>query len=167
MPVSREDVIQAAVQLERDGREFYLEAAGNAASDLSKQTFESLADDELRHIEWIERISSAGETLESTNKRIYQRLRGIFADVPDEVRKAAASAAGDVEALNLAIGKEEESRAAYARWAKESDSDDVRELCGLLVGAEAFHRELLENVIQYLEHPSDFFLREERWVVEG
>lgn len=167
MSVSREDVTKAAIQLERDGREFYLSAAANAASDLSRQTFESLADDELRHIEWIEKISPGAETLESTNKRIYQRLRGIFADVPDEVRKTAAAAEGDVEALDLAIGKEEESRAAYARWAQEADSQEVRELCELLVGAEQFHRELLENVIEYLEHPSDFFLREERWIVEG
>lgn len=167
MAESKQEVIQAAIQLERDGREFYLEAAGNAASALSRQTFESLADDELRHIEWIEEISSGGETLESTNKRIYQRLRGIFADVPDDVRQAAASAAGDVEALNLAIGKEEESRTAYTGWAEASDSDEVRELSALLAGAEQFHRELLENVIQYLEHPSDFFLKEERWIVEG
>ncbi len=167
MSVSTEEVKTAAIQFERDGRRFYLDAAANAASDLSRQTFESLADDELRHIEWIEKISPGTNTLESTNKRIYQRLRGIFADVPDDAREAAASAERDVDALNLAIGKEEESRSAYARWAEEAESGDVRELCELLAGAERFHRELLENVIQYLEHPSDFFLKEERWIVEG
>lgn len=167
MSVSTEEVKTAAIQLERDGREFYLNAAANAASDLSKETFESLADDELRHIEWIERISAGTDTLETTNKRIYQRLRGIFADVSDDVRKSAATVEGDVEALNLAIGKEEESRSAYARWAEEAESGEVRELCELLAGAERFHRELLENVIEYLEHTSDFFLREERWIVEG
>lgn len=167
MSVSTEEVKTAAIQLERDGREFYLNSAANAASDLSRHTFESLADDELRHIKWIEKMASGTETLESTNKRIYQRLRGIFADVPEEERQEASSAEGDVEALNLAIGKEEQSRSAYAKWAEEAESDEVRRLCKLLVGAEQFHRELLENVIEYLEHPSSFFLREERWVVEG
>jgi rubrerythrin len=167
MATEKQDVIAAAIRLEQDGREFYLEAAAKSDSDLAQGTFEALADDELRHMEYIRQVSAGEDTLQSVNQRTYQRLRGIFAGVPDEVREAVASASGDIEALNLAIEREEQSRVAYERWGKEAETEELRSLCELLTGAELFHRQLLENVIEYLDHPSDFFLREERWIVEG
>ena len=167
MPTETQEIVRAAIQLECDGREFYRKAAAASASDLARGTFEALADDELRHIEYIREVSVCGETLRTVNQRTYARLRGIFADAPDQVRREAAEAADDLAALNVAIDIEERSRAAYEALSHEVEPASLRTLCELLAGAEQFHRQLLENVVEYLEHPSDFFAREERWVVEG
>ena len=164
MATETQELVRAAMQLEQDGRQFYLDAAAKAESDLVRGTFEGLADDELRHMAYIREISAGEDTLQTVNQRVYDRLRGIFVDVPDVVRQEAAV---DVEALNSAIEIEEKSRVAYEKWGQETQDTKVRELCELLTGAELFHRQLLENVVSYLESPSDFFLREERWFVEG
>ena len=168
MATTKHDIIEAAIQLERDGHQFYLGLAAKASSDLARQMFESLADDELVHIEWIERELAPGEEVAvGAKKKTYDRLRGIFADVPEELRNAAASSEDDIEAVNSAIRMEEESRAAYLKWADDTDSDDLRNLCSVLADQERFHREALENTIQYLQSTGDWFMAEEGWHFDG
>jgi rubrerythrin len=167
MATSTQEFIKAALQLEVDGRTLYLDAAAEAQSDMVRGTFEGLADDELRHMQYIREVSAGEETLRTVNQQVYSRLRPIFADAPDAVRQQVADAVLDLEALNLAIDMEEKSRVAYEQWGKDAETEEVRKLCALLESAELFHRQLLENVISYLDHPHDFFLREERWIVEG
>lgn len=167
MATEKQDIIRAAIQLELDGRKFYLGAAGGSSNDLARQMFESLADDELIHIEWIEKLSAEKETARELKEKTYERLRRIFADADESKREAASSSKDDIEAMNLAIEMEEKSRDAYAKWAKHSDIDEIVNLCNILADQEAFHRELLENTIQYLEHTGDWFMKEEGWHFDG
>lgn len=166
MAIGKQEVIKAAVQLERDGREFYLDLAKRASNRLSRRMFESLADDETRHIEWIENLSPGAKNAEAANRDIYGRLCHIFQEVPETEKQKAASQ-DDIKAVNLAVDMEEKSRLAYHRWMSESQSEEVRHLCKVLADAERFHRELLENTIEYLQRSGDWFMQEERWIFDG
>lgn len=167
MPIGKEEVIRAAVQLERDGRQFYLDLAKKASNDMSRRMFASLADDETLHIEWIEKLSPGAKNAEPANRDIYQRLCHIFTDIPESHKQEAAASEGDLHAIDLAVDREEKSRLAYVKWAEESDSEEVRQLCTILSDAERFHRELLENTKEYFQKPGDWFMQEERWIFDG
>jgi rubrerythrin len=163
----REEVAGAAVQLEKDGREFYLQAAAKTKSDLARKMFEGLAEDELHHVDWIEKISPGASTAQSANRGLYDRLKPIFADAPAGLRLSAELTDTDLEAIDIAIGMEEKSIAAYEKWATEDDSEDVQTLCKALAGQEHFHRQILENTKQYLDKTADWFMQEEQWNFEG
>lgn len=165
MAISKQEIIRAAIQLERDGRQFYLDVAEKASSALAKQMFQSLADDEVRHIQWIEKLSPGEKSAAEVNKGLYQRLSHIFADMPEETRRSAQVAQSDMDALSLAIDMEVRSREAYEQWGKASEDDEVHSLCQVLAGAEAYHKELLENTREYLYHSIDWFLQD-KGVVE-
>jgi len=45
MPIGQQDIFQAAVQLESDGRKFYIEAAEKSSDKLVRRVFEPLADE--------------------------------------------------------------------------------------------------------------------------
>ena len=168
MAMEKRDIVEAAIQLERDGHKFYLDIAARASNDLARQMFESLADDELVHISWIQReLSPDEETARAAKKKTYDRLRGIFADVPENARATAASSEDDTEAINLAIKMEEKSRSAYTKWASETGSDELRSLCNTLADQETFHRQLLENTLQYLDRTGDWFMVDEGWHFDG
>ena len=167
MGMDRKHIIETAIQLERDGRKFYHDAAERASSEIARKMFESLAGDEVRHIEWIKSVSPGENTAGSVNRALYGRLSGIFKDASETVRKAAATCEDDINAMRLAIEMEERSAAAYATWAEESETADVRELCEMLADVERFHRELIENSIEYLERPGDWFMVEEGWHFDG
>lgn len=167
MPETRDDVARAAVQLERDGRIFYLDAAEKAQSDLTRKMFASLADDELKHIEWIEKMLPDVDTAAEANRNLYQRLSHIFADVPEAKLRRIATSENDVEAINAAIVIEKQAVAAYEKWQAEAEDIDVKKLCNLLSGVERFHVQVLMNTLEYFEHTPDWFMQEEQWNFEG
>ena len=167
MAVTKEEVLRVAVQLEKDGRDFYLDASAKTGSDLARKMFQSLADDESNHIEWIERMAPGVETAEVANRQLYNKLRPIFANAPAGLKLAAEFSSDDIKALDIAIGMEVKSMAAYSKWAEEADSDDICNLCKVLVGQERFHKEMLENTKKYLDSTADWFMQEEGWNFEG
>jgi len=159
----REEFLNSAIQFERDGFDFYTDAAKKAGTDLARGVFESLAQDELRHIGFLRTLSTGEATVKSENESLAARLKPIFKAAGDVV----AGAEGDIAALGLGIEREVKAVEAYTAAAADADDDEFRALCEVLVGVEQGHRQLLENVVEYLEHPDSFFLREERWIVEG
>lgn len=167
MGATSQEVVHAAIQLERDGREFYLEAAGKSSNELGRKMLESFAADELNHITWIEAISEGSAPEVEPADGIYSRLKGIFAEAPAEVRRAAAGSPGDTAAIRIALGMEDKSVEAYEEWAADADDAPVRELCGKLAEAERQHRRLLENTMEYLENTGDWFMQEEGWIFDG
>jgi rubrerythrin len=129
--------------------------------------FEGLAQDELNHIDWIENLSPGADTAESANRELYDRLKPIFAGVPAGLRLSAELTDTDLEAIDIAIGMEEKSITAYEKWAAEDDSEDVQTLCDALAGQERCHRQMLENIREYLDKTADWFMQEEQWNFEG
>ncbi len=129
--------------------------------------FESLADDEADHIRWIELAAPEVDTAAEVNRRLYGRLRFIFADVPEAKLRQIAESERDVDAIQFAIDIEDKSVAAYETWARECEDEDVRKLCQTLVGVERFHRTALENTLEYFERTPDWFMKEEQWNFEG
>jgi len=127
--------------------------------------FESLADDELRHIEWLKQLSAPQKGPEAVNRELSQRLSHIFAQAPEALRRSAELAQGDIQAIRLGMEMEEKSQAAYAKWSEESDSQEMRTLCTTLAEVERYHKELLSNTLEYLEYSIDWFLQD-KGVVE-
>lgn len=167
MAVSKQDVVHAAIQLERDGMKFYTEAASKASSDLGSKMLASFAKDEQNHIKWIETVSDGAVPDVEPPAEIYNRLRGIFAGADQQAATAAGSVDDDIEAVRFAMGMEKKSVAAYEKWATEADNEDVRNLCTKLAEVEAIHCDLLKNTVEYLEHTGDWFMQEEGWMFDG
>lgn len=162
MAITRDEVVAQALQLERTGREFYLQAAAKASSEVVRQVLVGLADDETLHIEWIEKKLGVSDP-DIPNRELYGKLRGVFAEEPDR----AATSSDDLGALDYALEIERKASGAYAQWADEADTEDARELSRVLAGVEKFHAELIESTIEYLRKPGDWFQQQERWFFEG
>jgi rubrerythrin len=162
---AKEDAVAAAKQLEVDGREFYYEAASKTMSADVKKMFTSLAEDETRHLEWLDRLAPGVESSREVNEALYGRLKGVFADASSAA--AVEDTESDLKAIEVAIGMEDKSVAAYSEWERGAASEDLRELGRVLVGQERFHRQVLENAKEYLQRPGDWFMSQERWNFEG
>jgi rubrerythrin len=167
MALTKDEVVKAAAQLERDGYDFYVDVAKKATNPQAKAMFESLADDEIDHLHWIEGVEPGVNTAEAANRSLYSKLAPLFANVPAEERASLRDAPSDVEAIHAAIKIEEKAAAAYEDWAGECDDPAVRELCETLVGVEEFHKQVLMNTLEYFEHTPDWFMQEEQWNFEG
>ena len=167
MALGREEVFRAAVQLEEDGRKFYLETAGRSSDPIVRKTFESLAEDELRHIKWLERIFQGKVPEVVPPQEVYDRLRSIFVEAPREVRRSASGVQSDIDAFKVALGMEDRSIEVYKELAEGTDDEELRSIYERFAEQERIHRSAIENTMEYLEHPVDWFAREEKWIYEG
>jgi len=167
MATAKQEILKSAIRLEEDGRAFYRNAAAGAASGLARRMFESLAADETDHIRWIEKLYPDVQSVKEANQHLYARLKKIFAEAPEEVRREAGLTESDIEAIEGAIGMELKSIEAYETWGRESDDGQVKKLCETLTGIERFHRDLLQNSKEYLDRTEDWFTQEENWSFDG
>ena len=167
MAITKEDVINTAIKLENDGIKFYSETAEKTKNILIKKMFESLAEDEKKHIEWIKNLAPDVKTSGEFNKKLYERLKNIFSEPSKEIKKEATAAADDIKAIDIAIGMENKSENEYLKFSDEADDPEVEKLFTILADIERFHADLLMNSKEYLDRPHDWFMQQEGWMFDG
>jgi rubrerythrin len=167
MSMTKEQVINTAIQLENDGIRFYSEAASKSGNMLVKKMFEELADDEKKHIDWIQNFAPDVRTSGEFNRKLYERLKKIFADPPGDIKTNAESADNDIKAIDIAIGMENRSEEEYRRFSDSAGDPEMKKLFSVLAGIERFHANLLKDSKDFLENPQDWFMQNERWTFDG
>jgi len=167
MEAGMEALIQAAIKFEQDGFKFYEDAATAAVNEPARKMFLSFAQDEINHERWLRDLGGEAVSAGEQNKALYGRLQGIFSGVPDGERAAVAASDNDLAAINVAIGREKKAIQAYKDLSEKAADEKTRELCLQLVGVEKFHQTALENMIEYFENTTDWFMEEEGWSFDG
>ncbi len=163
-----EDVLQLARKMEMDGMEFYSNASENASNTFAARFFNSLADDERRHLKIIENISEgmgidvAGMPLPADS------IRTVFSQLEEEgAAGAPAAGAEEKEAVDLALEMEKKSFDLYAKAAKNATNDTRKKLFERLELEENQHYEMLQNTSEYLNDNQKWFLNSECGLLTG
>ena len=140
------DILKEALLLERRGQAFYRQVAGTASGSAVKAFFETMADEEARHIEILE------EQFRSFNQN------GVFAPPPNdaddpgpladivltsELKSMIAGAGYEAAAISAAILMEEKAVALYSQRAAESQEDAEQRLYQWLAEWEQGHLRFL------------------------
>ncbi len=172
MDSRKEDLhaLRLALQMEKDGRKFYLKAQGKASHPLAKETFRALADWELEHMKAIDKFYSSlmekgrwesvekvlpkkGEAID-TFKTIFQKLR-------ERIDQTVRADADDLEAYRSARDIEDKLAGFYQKKAEESSDNKAKHFYLFMADMEWEHYQILDNSLQLLENPAQWFEREE------
>lgn len=163
-----------AIEMEKRGRQFYLDAAAKAVDPLSKATLEGLAEDEVEHLRLLE---AQVETLEKTgNWACFEDLepkegtykpQTVFPGTPGLADELANLAGGAAEVLEQAMRFEEEGYKKYKAAAESTDDLEGQAVYEYLAQQEDEHYRLLQQTHEYLLHPDRLFDDMERPMFEG
>ncbi|GFO61453.1 hypothetical protein GMST_37780 [Geomonas silvestris] len=148
------DVIDQALQLEADGRDYYERLAAETDSRELKTLFTLLAQAEQTHYD---ALKERRVELLTGKESVAEQARNIFQTLlaQRELDRELA-APPDHDAYRLAIRAEEESIAYYNRAAEEQGSPEVRELLLNLAAEEKLHLNIIENICEFVESPEYF-----------
>jgi len=146
---NRLKALKMAMQLEEDGRAFYLKAAERTSSKHGREMFLSLADDEERHLRLLQKQCDA-----VTEGQCFLRLPEIgdidpqwdeplFPRDPDLFSKAVSPDASDTDALLFAIQLENKSFELYRQLARETSDAAGSEMFRWLASVERGHFNIL------------------------
>jgi rubrerythrin len=166
-----------AIELEKKGYDFYAETAQRANNLLAISTLSGLAERELLHIEritefyksltgekslpigWFDRVKIVPTKMEL--------LKPIFKKLEKELSRKFESEKSTEKAYQIAEGLERDSYTLYEKIAAESADDIARKFYSALAEEEREHFAILEETLQYLDNPGEWYRKTERWIVEG
>lgn len=174
MPKSDLKILEAAIKLEEDGRNFYLKASKQAKNLLAKRLLSSLADEELKHIERISEIHeglrskrSWSDFERSVSKQAKASMKLIFKPLSKSERKHLKTDPSNLEAIKLAMKKEKLSFNFYNERAKATGVAIAKIFYNRLKAEEEHHYDLLEEAYSFLSDTAGWFVKEEGRVMEG
>lgn len=153
-------VLALAMEREKSGRDFYLDAATRTIDATGKSMFEWLARQETNHYQ---KLASQREALAQNGG--WQRLpeetdspldEGEFPQL-SEVGGTVRPSAGQLDALRTGMEAERESIALYGQAAQDSANEDARDMFLRLVKEEEGHLVLLETEYEWLRKSGYYF----------
>lgn len=166
-----------AIELEKKGFDFYTRTAAKTNNPLAVSTLTGLAERELAHLGKIKEFyqNLVGEKSLSSDwlKGVSvpptkeQLLKTILIKLKKSLDKKFETQADINEAYKIAEGLERDSYNLYDKISKENSDEITKEFFAALAKEENEHYAILEETLQYLNTPGDWFRKEERWIVEG
>jgi rubrerythrin len=160
------DVLEMAFKTETDAIAFYTEAARKTSYPVGKKMFQAIIEDEKRHLEMIRKVV-IGLHITHTDVSPMKNVKTVFEAMKKDLMKKVEATADDLEALRIAMQMEKEGKAVYDKALAHVKSDKEKALLERLIQEEEEHYAIFANTLQFLEDTGNWFMWEERGIVEG
>ncbi len=149
MSEKEKEIIKNALTLEQEGYEFYMLAAANSDDTTVSSAFEQLAEEEVKHMDWLKELYekiSEGEKSEVSFQQPPE-VPKIFDW--DEVSHFKGSMAMSV--FGVGVKMEKSAVDYYKEAARETELETARELYETLVEWEKGHLQDFEKQYELLQ----------------
>jgi len=166
------EALQIAIQMEINGKEYYVKASRISSNNLGKKLLASLAVEEDVHQQKFEGIYDA-----IRNKRAWpitnfkpdggKKLRTIFARATQEIGSNIGVTASELDAIRTAMDMENKTYDFYKNQGKSTTSDAARDFYETVAAEEREHHLVLLDYYEYLKDPAGWFVKKEHPSLDG
>ncbi len=154
------NIIDYALQTEKDGEEYYREMAAKADDIGVKKVFEILADAEAEHYKVFMQLKENKPVAMSDEKHI-AKIKTLFTEIKQNGTDNTLSDE-QVDAYIKARDIERKSQDTYKQKAEELNDPEQKALCLKIAEEEGKHYIILDNLIELLQHPATW-LEDAEW----
>ena len=164
--------LQIAIQMEVDGKEYYLKASQESSSELGKKLLTSLAAEEDIHRQKFEEIYDAIRNKKTWPKTDFQpdggkRLRTIFARATEEMGSNIKTLATELDVIQTAMDMENRGYDFYRSQGGNATHTAERDFYETLAAEEREHHLILLDYYEYLKDPAGWFVTKEHPSLNG
>jgi rubrerythrin len=160
------DAVATAIKMETDAISFYEEASEKAQHPFGKEMFKGFVKDEKRHLVMLQSLFK-GLDINEEFVRPKETIRTVFSMLKDRMMERAAAVQSELDALKIALDMEKEGFVFYQKAAAAAPSPKEKELFERLVIEENDHYSILNETYSFLDNTGQWFMYEERGVIEG
>jgi len=166
------EALQIAIQMEIDGKEYYLKASQESSNELGKKLLKSLAAEEDIHRQKFQEIYNTIRNKKAWPVTDFQpdggkKLRTIFARAIEEMRSTVKPLATELDAVQTAIKMENKTHNLYKSQMENATHNTTREFYETLAMEEREHQLILLDYYEYLKDPAGWFVRKEHPSLDG
>lgn len=164
--------LQGAIQMEIDGKAYYLKTSRESANELGKKLLSKLAAEEDLHRQKFEQIYNAIKDKRGWPTTDFQPdsgkgLRTIFARATEEMGTRVKAPATELDAIETAMGMENKTFDYYTRQGTDASQDAEKEFYFTVAGEEKEHYLILLDYYEYLKDPAAWFVQKEHPSLDG
>jgi len=175
MPDEQESTLKAletALQLEIDGKEFYLKASKASKNELGKDLLKKLAAEEDIHRQVFQNIYNTIKTKKGWPDVKYsgdwgQGLRTIFAEALENMEKHPKPIAEELDAIKTGMDMENKTLDFYNKRSKQASHTAEKQLYEAIAAQESEHFRVLMDYYDFLQDPAQWFVKKEHTSVDG
>ena len=166
------EALKIAIQMEIDGKDYYLKASQESSNELGRKLLQSLAAEEDIHRQKFEEIYNAIRDKKAWPVTDFQPrggrgLRTIFARATEEMGSNVKTLTGELDAIQTAMDMENKSYDFYKSRGKDAAYDVEREFYETLAAEEREHYLVLLDYYEYLKDPAGWFVKQEHPSLDG
>jgi rubrerythrin len=164
--------LKVAIQMEIDGKAYYLKASRESGNELGKKLLSSLASEEDIHRRKFEEIYNSirarkGWPVTDFKPSWGQKIRTVFAEATERMAPSVKVAGSELNAVKTAMDMENETYDYYQKRGKAAILDAEREFYETLAGEEREHHIVLLDYYEYLKDPAGWFVKAEHPSLDG
>lgn len=157
------DIFEFAMQMEQDGRQFYLDNAEKTRQPELKKILLELADDEAKHYAIFKALRDGkhAEYKESEKTTILSTIKNVFTELREQNKDF--SFAPDAQRIWVEAREvEKKSEDFYREKADELADESAKVILHKIADEEHRHWVTMENVIKFLDRPNHW-LEDAEW----
>ena len=164
--------LRVAVQMEIDGKEFYLKASRASSNDMGRKLLESLSVEEDLHRQEFEQIYQALQQKKSwpsvePASDFSQHLKTLFARQAEEIGTSITALSTEIEAVETAMNMENKSYDLYKSRSNTATYPAEKDFYEAVAAEETVHHKLLRDYYDYLKDPVQWFNQKEHPLLDG
>jgi rubrerythrin len=153
------NIFDFALKMEVDGEKYYRDLAESVKYDDLKKVLEGLADDEQRHYKIIQ--SAQNQTFSYVENPTLSKVHNVFSVSKNEPALPTNDFIAKLkdEQINVyraALVKEKESVQLYKKLKENAQRHEEKIICEKLMQEEEKHVEVIEDIIEMLNHVNDW-----------
>jgi rubrerythrin len=144
------DIYEFALQMEKDGENYYRLLMQKCKDGGLKQIFAMLADEEIKHYTLIEQLRMKRNVAEVKDAPILEKVKNIFVTMKEGRQEPQIDTTEETNAYRKARDIEEESRRFYLEKADQVEGKQARSLLLKLAKEEEKHLHIMENIVEFV-----------------
>lgn len=155
------DVFEFAMDMEREGEEYYRDLVKRTNNEGLQSIFTMLADAEVKHFEVVRQLKENADQPEMGEDTLFDDAKNIFSRMKEEGR-AFSFDVSQKDVYGKALDIEKKSYEFYAEKANEAHAKETKSLLMKLAEEEKKHIFLMENIIEFISRP-ETWLEDAEW----
>ena len=160
------NAIEIAIKMEKDAIDFYSKAAEKTSHPAGKKMFQSITEDEKRHLKMLSQIFKELD-IKMDDVSPMRNMQTIFESMKNSMMKRVMATQDELEAFKIAMQMEQEGVAFYKRVETETRKEKEKALFERLIKEEQQHYDIFANTYNFMNDTGNWFMWEEHSIVDG
>jgi len=147
------NAIKTAIQMEKDGYAYNKKASAQTSSDMGREIFDSLANDEQLHLEVFQKLFEDRINKSEWNNLVNSSKKYAEIDIfPKDLQQieGANPDTNELDAIKIAMDSEKDAIEYYGKIKEKTKEEDIKRIINEIIEQEKNHYSILQEEFEHL-----------------